>query len=119
MSAQKYAGKHATPAWEAAVTLTASCKEDKACYLRVATDRTNQTEAAQHTVLKALTMVGVLGGEAERDALLRNLDVVAQPATKERLAQVIDLTRRSKRPCASTSPPRIKRSNEVIWPFRV
>jgi hypothetical protein len=90
VAAKRHAGKTATPAWDAAVTLTERCKEDAACYLQLVIDPANQSPAALPSVLKALTMVGIYGGDQERDTLLQHLDSVAQPDAKTKLAQVID-----------------------------
>lgn len=86
---QRYGGRVGTPAYERSEALVRKCSEAAECYLGALKGLDGPDDADLQVADKALTMIGVFGSDAHRDALVQLLGAVSDPRLSNTLARVV------------------------------
>lgn len=81
--AQRYGGRTATPAFEAAASVVTQCGKQASCYV-------GQLGATTMSASKSAMMLAWVGKAADRDQLLKALSQQSDPAQGELFARVIE-----------------------------
>jgi HEAT repeat protein len=73
-----------------ATALVGSCKSDAACYVAAATKSENQEKEKQFIGIKAAYMVGLVGDDKARDALIAKFDEISNGAVRFAAVKSVD-----------------------------
>jgi len=86
----KYGTKLEKDLYEQADKLLKQCKTDLSCYLAEMEKSSNQDQKTQFVAIKAGYMLMVMGGEAQRDELVKGMDSFENAAVRFVASQAID-----------------------------